>query len=209
MSVRAWALLAAGQLGSARAILTEALELVTDRPQHILVPQLLGTCTLLEAVAGDLEASQTAADEAIAAARAFPGRQVLAMALVRAAEAAVVAGQIAHARCLLDELLTVLRDLGSPRWVAETLEVVAVVLAPDRPRAAATCLGAASALRTVLREEGGALPVLAELTGATSLRVAAVVGLEVDSAARCHGVNLHIAEILGFAGEELASITGP
>lgn len=205
---RAWALLAAGQLGPARAILADCFELVADQPQHYLVPQLLGTRTLLEATAGDVEASQATADEAIAAARNFPGSQVLVMALVRAAEAAVVASQTARAHRLLDELVTVLRDLGSHRWVAETLEVVAVVLGPDRPQAAATCLGAANALRTALREERGALPVLAELTSAASYRVTADIGPEADYVARCHGAKLHIAEILGLAGEELACISG-
>jgi hypothetical protein len=208
MSFRAWALLAAGQLGPARAILADCFELVADQPQHYLVPQLLGTRTLLEATAGDVEASQATADEAIAAARNFPGSQVLVMALVRAAEAAVVASQTARAHRLLDELVTVLRDLGSHRWVAETLEVVAVVLGPDRPQAAATCLGAANALRTALREERGALPVLAELTSAASYRVTADIGPEADYVARCHGAKLHIAEILGLAGEELACISG-
>lgn len=208
MSFRAWALLAAGQLGPARAILADCFELVADQPQHYLVPQLLGTRTLLEATAGDVEASQATADEAIAAARNFPGSQVLVMALVRAAEAAVVVSQTARAHRLLDELVTVLRDLGSHRWVAETLEVVAVILGPDRPQAAATCLGAANALRTALREERGALPVLAELTSTASYRVTADIGPEVDSVARCHGAKLHIAEILGLAGEELACISG-
>jgi hypothetical protein len=93
------------------------------------------------------------------------------MALVGAAEAAVIIGQTTRAYALLDELVTVLRVLSSHRWVAETLEVVAIVLSPNRPQAAAACLGAAGALRTALHEESGALPVPAELTAKASRQV--------------------------------------
>jgi hypothetical protein len=50
------------------------------------------------------------------------------MALARSAETAILAGAYAEAIPLLDELLDLLRDQASRRWVADTIELVALVL---------------------------------------------------------------------------------
>jgi hypothetical protein len=79
------------------------------------------------------------AEEAIDAARGLPARPVLAMTLARAAETAVLAGEHRRAASFLVELLAVLADLGTQRWLADALETSAVVLAEwDPGRAAAT-----------------------------------------------------------------------
>ncbi|MDQ3825208.1 MAG: hypothetical protein M3325_05445, partial [Actinomycetota bacterium] len=56
------------------------------------------------------------AKEAIEAARGLPARPVLAMALSRAANTAVFAGEPRRAASFLVELLAVLADLGTQRW---------------------------------------------------------------------------------------------
>jgi hypothetical protein len=79
-----------------------------------------------------------------------------------------------------------------------SLELTAIVLAPERPAAAATLLGSASGLRGSLREEGGVLALLSERLSACRAQIATMVG---DGAAERErtGATMHLAEILAYA----------
>lgn len=99
----------------------------------------------------------------MAAARGLPARPVLAMALVRAAETAVLARNSQHAADILVELLGLLADLGSRRWVADALEITALILqAGDDGEQASAILGASDRLREAAGEARGGVRVIAE-----------------------------------------------
>ncbi|MDQ3943587.1 MAG: hypothetical protein M3357_00215, partial [Actinomycetota bacterium] len=193
-------------LDSARHHGGRALALVADTDDYMLA-QGLGQLAIVEAVAGDAERAQRYAARAVSAAREIPGRRPLVMALVRAVEAATISDRAVAARDQLNELLGVLRELGGPGWVAEALELTAIILAPEQPHAAATLLGCAMALRGSLREQGGALAVLTERLRACRAHIASVLG-EAGAAERERtGAAMHTAEILAYARTELRAVT--
>jgi len=68
------------------------------------------------------------------------------MALVRAAEVAVVLGRMDRAEEVLLESLSLLRDIGGHAWVADALELAALVQAEAHPRQAARHLGTCRSL---------------------------------------------------------------
>ena len=200
--VRAAAAMGRGDLSSARHQGGRALALVENTDDYVLA-QGLGQMAVLEAVAGNADPAQRYAARAVSAAREIPGRRPLVMALVRSAEAATISGRAEAAQDYLDELLGVLSQLGGPGWVAEALELTAIVLAPERPSAAATVLGSAMALRGSLREEGGVLVVLTERLHACRAQVATVLG-EAGAANRERtGAAMHTVEVLAYARAEL------
>lgn len=120
---------------------------------------------------------------AVAVARALPTKQLLIMSLVRSAEAHLLAGDKPGARPLVVEALTLLRALGTFRWVAECHEIAAIVLAEDDPPAAAVELRAAAHLRDLLGEPAGAGFVLGPALAVTEQQV--VVRLSARDLARC------------------------
>src|SRR5437660_410639 len=118
---------------------------MTIHPQKRQESPALG---LLLALAGDKQRALHLAQEAIDAARGLPARPVLAMTLTRAAETAILVGEFRRAAGILIELLGVLTDLGTQRWLAEALETAALVLdAKQDAERASTILGAADQLR--------------------------------------------------------------
>ncbi|HZD14089.1 MAG TPA: hypothetical protein VE196_02945, partial [Pseudonocardiaceae bacterium] len=94
-------------------------------------------------LSGEQERALRLAEEAVSTARGLPARPVLAMALTRAAETALLAGQPRTAADILVELLGVVADLGGRRWVADALETAALVLEAEQDTGrAAAILGA-------------------------------------------------------------------
>ncbi|MGH8974896.1 MAG: ATP-binding protein, partial [Acidimicrobiia bacterium] len=204
--LRAGASMARGGLDSARDHGARALALVEDTDDYMLA-QGLGHMAILEGVAGDAEGAQRYATRAVSAAREIPGRRPLVMALVRSVEAATISSRAVAAQDQLDELLGALRELGGPGWVAEALELTAIILAPEQPEAAATLLGSAMALRGSLREEGGALAVLTERLCTCRAQITSVLG-EAGAAERERtGAAMHTAEVLAYARTELRAVT--
>ncbi|MFL6149247.1 MAG: hypothetical protein ACJ72I_17455 [Pseudonocardiaceae bacterium] len=73
------------------------------------------------------------------------------MALTRAAETAVLASQPHRAAGILVELLGLLADLGTRRWVADALEIAALILEiDDDTEQASALLGASDRLREAI-----------------------------------------------------------
>ena len=170
---------------------------------------MLAQLALTEAATGDAVRAEHTAAEAVSAARSLPGRQILVMTLVRSAETAVISGRPEQAPAVLDELLGVLRDLGTRMWVAETLELTAIVLAPRRPEAAATLLRSAISLRGAMREESGVLVVLTERLAACRAEVGASLGTAPASEHEHNGAAMHPAEVLAYARAQLGATTAP
>jgi predicted ATPase len=135
-----WAALIEGDCDRARDHFEQAVKVARSDPLgEWLEPHALAALGLLLAFAGDKQRALHLAQEAIDAARGLPARPVLAMTLTRAAETAVLVRESRRAAGILVELLGVLTDLGTQRWLAEALETAAVVLEAeqDTERAAA------------------------------------------------------------------------
>jgi hypothetical protein len=101
------------------------------------------------------------------------------MALTRAAETAVLAGVPGRAGGMFVELLGILADLGTQRWVADALETAALILeAEDNPEQASVILGVSDRLRESAGEARGGLRVIAEEVRHARNRLAAALGAE-------------------------------
>ena len=101
------------------------------------------------------------------------------MALTRAAETALLAGQPRTAADILVELLGVVADLGGQRWVADALETAALVLEAEQDTGrAAAILGASDQLRKAAGEASGGVRVIAEEVRHSRDRLASALGPE-------------------------------
>jgi tetratricopeptide (TPR) repeat protein len=126
-----------------------------------LTPHVLAGAAPLVALS-DPDRGRLLAEEGIRAARSLPARMILAMALARAVEAHVVVRDRDHAARTLVELLTLLRDIQARRWMADALEIAAVVAFEDHAgEPSARLFGAATALRDALGETLGGVRVVA------------------------------------------------
>ena len=138
--------LAEGDRPRARAELEGALEVSRSLGSEDLIAHSLAALAPLVALDGEAEQAEALADEAIEVARAVGLRLFLVMALVRAGEVAVALGRTDRAHEVLLESLTLLRDIGGDAWVADTLELAALVQAGTDPRHAVRLLGTCGAL---------------------------------------------------------------
>jgi len=167
--------LSTGDLTGAAGELERPLQLLATLPDSYVVPHTLGCAAIVFAQRGDPDAAQLGA-RAVTAARRFPARQVLIMALSRAAEATVLSGSRPDARPLVVELVETLRHVGARRWVAEAHELAAIVFGDDQPDTAAIALGAAARLRRELDEPSGPAFLLGEALEGARQRIAAALG---------------------------------
>ncbi len=172
----AWSALAAADAARAKQHLDRSLALIGPQGKRLVLrAHVLAALALTDASLGAAERAAAMAGRALDMARDFPLQGVLAMALTRAAEAAVLSRCWSDAEPLLQELVGLLRKLGARRWLAEALEVTALLLeATDRSEAAARALAAAVRHRQELGEPfGGGLPVLVSALSACQHRLAA------------------------------------
>jgi len=143
-----WASVAESDHERARAHFEQAVEL--SRRGHLgtwLAPHALAGLAPLLAHSGKPGQALTVAGEAITAARRLGARPVLAMALARAAETAILTGQPSRATANITDLLEILSESGTSRWLGEALEMTALVLADlGEALCAAEILGACQAL---------------------------------------------------------------
>ncbi|HEY3241029.1 MAG TPA: hypothetical protein VGL92_15785 [Acidimicrobiia bacterium] len=141
------------------------------------MPHALAALAPLVARSGAGDHALGLAEEAIVAARDLQSGPVLAMALTRAAETAVLAGQLRRAAAILVELLGLLADLAAQRWVADALELAALVSEGEsRAEPASELLGAAEALREATGEGGGGVRVIAGAVLDARRRLAGALG---------------------------------
>jgi hypothetical protein len=101
------------------------------------------------------------------------------MALTRAADTAVLAGEQRRAAGILVELLGVFADLGTQRWVADALETAALVVeTEDHAEQASVILGASDRLRESVGGARGGVRVIAEEVRHARNRLAGALGAE-------------------------------
>ena len=113
----------------------------------------------------------------MSSARPFAARAVLAMALARAAEAAILAGVHVAAADALDELLRLLLDLGTRRWAADALEMVTIVLESRGQHAEAVFdLGASEALHEAAGGQGASQRAVADHLRRSASRLREALG---------------------------------
>jgi tetratricopeptide (TPR) repeat protein len=142
-----------------------------------LAAHALAALAPLAVLVGDPERGSRLADEAVAAARSLPTPAVLYMSLARAAETAILAGSFRQAGDILGELLGLLRDVRSRRWLADALEMAALVLEfRDHPVTAVEVLGASAALRASSGEKHGGSRALAAEVRRSRDRLGAMLG---------------------------------
>ena len=147
-----WAAIIDGKYDRARDHFERAVEVARSDPLGEWVePHALAALGPLVALSGDGERAFRLAEDAVGAARRLKARPVLAMALTRAAETAILASHPRRAAGILVELLNLLADQGTRRWVADALETTALILEiDDDVERASAVLGAADRLREAI-----------------------------------------------------------
>lgn len=125
-----------------------ALQIGRSAGSEDLVAHSLAALAPVAALSGDATQAQSLAAEAIAITRSLGLRLLMVMALVRAAEVAIL--NRTDAATLLIEALAILRDVGGTAWLADALELTAVVQTGlNAPQQAARFLGVADRLTEV------------------------------------------------------------
>jgi predicted ATPase/DNA-binding SARP family transcriptional activator len=173
-----WLAVAEGDSHGARTHFEQALEVARSTPggEWLLAHALAGLAPVA-AQLGDSGYALRLAEEAVSSARPFAARAVLAMALARAAEAAILADAHVAAADALDELLRLLLDLGTRRWGADALEMVTIVLEPRGQHAEAVlALGASEALHEAAGGRGASLRAVAEHVRRSARRLREALG---------------------------------
>ncbi len=113
-----------------------------------LLVHTLAALAPLTAHDGDPQRAVDLADQAVALAQTFPSDAVRAMVLVRATETSILAANYQRAETTLNQLVELLRTIGTRRWAADTLEMGGLILDHlSRPDDAWTALIAAQAIR--------------------------------------------------------------
>ena len=176
-----WIAMGEGDAMRARAHFEQALKAAgqTERDGSCLKVHCLAALAPVAALTGEAERARTLAAEAVTDARLLRLRRIIVMTLVRAAETAVMTGDHEEARALVRELLAVLAEIGSRRWVADGVELAALVLEQgEQSQPAARLMGACAAIRSALGEPAGGLRALAGTVQACHERLAATLGTE-------------------------------
>ena len=188
--------MADGDAAAARVHFELAVLLARDDPGgEWLLPHALAALASVLASLGDGEQACRLAAEAVDAARPFDVRAVLAMALCRSAEARLIVGDDVGAAADLVELLDLLRQLDTHRWLGDAVELAAVLLARRAlPEVAAVAMGAAEALRSAAGEPGGGVRAVADVVHRTSDALARRVGVRRLRAGRAPAGRLVPAE---------------
>jgi hypothetical protein len=204
-----WVAVGENDFQLARAHFQRATELAGEDDVE-LVAQALSALASLNVLSGDLDGLQLAT-EAIASAKRSPLRMSLVMALVRAGETALLAGDQDRACQFLADGLAQIAELGTERYLGDCCELVALLqLTRGDPRAAAVMFGASSA---VYDRTGGASPVRFIATQARAGRhqLADTLGTERLESYDREGRNLSQDQVLNHAQSyvERALYEGP
>jgi predicted ATPase/class 3 adenylate cyclase len=151
---------------------------------------------------GDLPRAEKLAAIALNKAKKL-GRRHLVMIHVRTAEMWVLAGQASRARECLLQALTLLRDLGARAWVADSLELTAIVLADHaQARSAARLAGSAEELR----HKPGGVQLVQHALEQTRAKAQQALGPDQYATELALGRELAPDDALRYAQEELEGL---
>jgi predicted ATPase/DNA-binding SARP family transcriptional activator len=204
-----WVAMASGDPAAARRHFEQAAhagrsskDLLTS---YGLTAHALAALGPLVAVSGDGEAAGALAREAVEAARHLPLLQVRVMALVRAAETALLGGHWEHAEHLLSEALDHLAGSGGRAWVADLVEKWAMVQDARRcPESAARLLGACASVRAALGEHPSGYRPIAAAVRRTHEQVQTALGPAGFARHHADGAQAGVAEAVPFVLAEVA-----
>ena len=173
-----WIALGDGDIARAKAHFEQSVEAgMEDQVGSTLRVHSLAALAPVAALTGEPERARALAAEAVAVARSLRLRRILVMALVRGAETALLTADQKMARDLVREVLALLAEIGSRRWVADAIELAALILEQGgQPQPATRLFGACAALRSSLGEPAGGLRALGETVQASHQAVAAAMG---------------------------------
>jgi predicted ATPase/DNA-binding SARP family transcriptional activator len=185
----------------------------TDSDDGLLRAHALAALAPLTALLDDPERGLDQAEVALGNARDIGLPAVLMMALSGAAETAVLGGAHARATEVLEELLKVVRDQPGFRWVADALEMAALVLeSRDESAAATEALASADALRVAAGETGGGVRVAGAEVQRARDRLPGLLGAERfakhDARGRTRSPDAAIADALARLGDRDCSVDG-
>jgi predicted ATPase/class 3 adenylate cyclase len=200
-----WLSLARDDQAGAREHFQLSLELGREGEgkHYNLQAHALGGLAPLVALAGEAERAQALADEGVQCARRLGLATILVMALTRAAEVAIVLERWDGAEAILQEDLSVLRNTGGRAFLADSLEMAALVQeVRGRHRQAARFLGAAQHVREASGEAPDARSISPELERCQA-RLTEALGEAGFARERALGCELPTPEALSLALEEL------
>lgn len=186
-------------VSDARSHFRHGLTLIDGRPGYELVDvHVRAGLAVAEAASGHAAQGLAHARNAVDTARWLDLPGVLVMALIRAAETAALAG--APAGPDLMEVLRVLWDHASPRWVADALTLAALSHENQgSAEVAARLLGGAAAVAASMGEKPQPLPVMARLAAAAETRLDAALGAEVLAEYQAAGRSTSVPGLLQTA----------
>jgi hypothetical protein len=193
-----WVAVGQNDFDLARKHFQRAAKLASEHDDE-LVAQALSALATLHVLSGDIDGGFRLATDAIASGERSPLRMSLVMALVRAAETAVLAAEWDRACWFLAGALARIAELGTERYLGDCCELVALLqLARGDPRAAAVMFGASSA---VYERTGGSSKVrfIAQQAHAGRHRLADSLGIERWESYEREGQNLSLEQILHHA----------
>ena len=172
-----WIALGDGDITRAKAHFEQSVEAgMEDQVGSTLRVHSLAALAPVAALTGEPERARALAAEAVDVARTLRLRRILVMALVRGAETAVLIADPEGARVLVRELLALLAETGSRRWVADAIELAALILEQGgQPQPATRLLGACAAIRSSQGEPVGGLRALGETVEASHQRLVAAM----------------------------------
>ncbi|MGH9010941.1 MAG: ATP-binding protein, partial [Acidimicrobiia bacterium] len=166
-----WSAMTLGDVVGADAIFTSALAEERGGSDTVRRAHVLAGAAVAAAAIGDAGRAARSAAEAVLIAGNLPFPGIQAMALCRAAEAAVLSGDVTGVAAA--DLLRTIRELGGVRWIAHGLAVAALAAeARGFPEEAAAALASARHLR----EPTASTPALAQLYEQCAERVTVALG---------------------------------
>jgi tetratricopeptide (TPR) repeat protein len=178
---------AAGDPDQARWHLERALDIGVSTGFAQLTCHAGAALAPVAALGGDTQRAEALADNAVVAATRLELPAVCALALTRGTEARIIAGDVPGAQATLRRLLGLLGELGGPSYVADALEMAALLAdAAGRPASTARLLATCETLRAHQGEPLGGMRVLSQAVRDCAQRVldARLAGVHAAESAR-------------------------
>jgi non-specific serine/threonine protein kinase len=167
----------------------------------LLLAHALGSLAPLAARAGDEERASTLAAEGVEMARVFGLATFLLMTLTRATEVGILFRRWPSAEATLRESLALLRDTGAQAFLADSLEMTALLGEAGRSHiSAARLFGAAERVREVGGESADVRCISSELEQCRSRLTKALPEFDQEWA---RGKRLSPSEAVAYALQEL------
>ena len=200
-----WAVLARGDREAAIANFEAAIAGFRTTGSWDLTPAALAALAPLVAAGGDVARANALLGEALAMARPT-GRIHLVMVLTRTAELGVVLGDWPRVAAALSESLGLLSDIGGRAWVAESLELAALVAGGrGKPGPAARLFGAGDRIRGPIGDRDPVRGVVGGEIDRARLEAARALGSDAFAGEAGRGAAMSPEAALAYALEQITA----